>query len=502
MRRDRLKLFLALLLGATLPCAFAPLSWYPLAVIIPAGLFLLWQSTSPRQAFWIGLVFGIGVFGVGVSWVFVAIHVYGESSIPVAVILTALFVLILALVIAIQGWFSSYISRAIPEQQRDLFTLMWILPTIWLLFEWLRSWIFTGFPWLSLGYSQIDSPLVGYAPILGVFGITWLLAFSAGLVVLPFYLRGASRWMTWIVVAGIWFGGAMLRHIEWTQPVDESLRVAIVQGNQDQLTKWNTDKIRAQMQAYATLTEPYWVDHDLIIWPENALTILYPEDVPEAFQTYLEQHVKEYQTDLILGAPFGNYQTYYSSLIVLGENPGVYNKRHLVPFGEYVPLQDFLRGLIHFFDLPMSGFTPGDAHQSHLIAAGEALAPSICYEDAFGSDLLDFLPEATLLVNGSNNAWYGDSWAPHQHLQISRMRAAETGRMLMRATTNGISAVIDHHGQILAQSPQFASHVISAEVQPRQGATPYVRYGNLPILIFLFISILAMGILVYRQPRR
>ena len=501
MHRNQLKLALALLLGALLPCAFAPLSWYPLAVLIPAGLFLLWQHASPRQAFWLGLCFGIGLFGVGVSWVYVAIHVYGESSIPVAVLLTGLFVLILALVPAAQGAVISFICRFLPTRTRTITTFVWILPATWLLFEWIRSWLFTGFPWLSLGYSQIDSPLSGYAPLLGIFGISWLLAFSAGLAVVPFYLHGATRWLAWLVIVLIWSGGALLRAVEWTQPVGDPIRVAIVQGNQDQITKWDSDKIRAQMQAYANLSEPYWADHDLIIWPENALTILYPDDVPADFQTYLEQHVKEYQTDLILGAPYGNYQTYYSSLLVLGEQPGVYNKRHLVPFGEYVPLQNLLRGLIHFFDLPMSGFTPGDAQQSHLVAAGQPLAPSICYEDAFGSDLLDFLPEATLLVNGSNNAWYGHSWAPHQHLQISRMRALETGRMLMRATTNGISAVIDQHGQITAQSPQFVSHVISAEVQPRQGATPYVTYGNLPILLLLSLSVITMTILIIRQQR-
>jgi apolipoprotein N-acyltransferase len=474
-----------------LPCAFAPLSLWPLAIVIPALLFWLWYGQTPRQALWIGFLFGVGLFGVGVSWVYVAIHVYGYTSAFVAGLLTAIFVAFLALVPALQGWLSAYCLRYLPDTgYRPMLAYAWVFPTLWVVFEWLRGWLFTGFPWLNLGYSQIDSPLAGFAPLLGVYGLSALLVFSAsGLLVL--LQGGYARVAAIMLLILIWSVGGYLTQTEWTQPVDDPISVAIVQGNQDQLTKWDENKIRSQMQSYLDLSEPYWAEHDVIMWPENALTILYA-DTPLDFKLTLLDKVHTHQTDLILGLPYGDYKTYYSSLLVVGEQEGVYHKRHLVPFGEFVPLQELLRGLVNFFDLPMSGFSAGDKQQTHLVAAGQPLAPSICYEDAFGEELIDFLPEATILVNGSNNAWYGDSWAPHQHLQIARMRAVETGRMLMRATTNGISAVVDHHGQVLQASPQFAQHVISAEVQPRQGATPYVLFGNWPVLGFIGMSLLLM----------
>jgi apolipoprotein N-acyltransferase len=235
------------------------------------------------------------------------------------------------------------------------------------------------------------------------------------------------------------------------------------------------------------------------VWPENALTILW-QDAPVEYRDNLRQHAKQSGTDLVIGLPYANEKTgqYYSSLLVLGKTPGVYNKRHLVPFGEYVPLASVLRGLIKFFDLPMSGFSPGAEHQKHLEVAGQPLAPTICYEDAFGSELLDFLPQATLLINGSNNAWYGRSLAPYQHLQISSMRALETAREEIRATTTGISALVDQHGRIIAHSPEFKTYVLTGQVQPRKGATPYVRMGNWPVISVSFLLLL---ILLWRSRR-
>ncbi|MBI3562740.1 MAG: apolipoprotein N-acyltransferase [Gammaproteobacteria bacterium] len=464
-------------------------------------MFWLWYELAPRQAWRSGFLFGIGLFGVGVSWVYVAIHVYGETSAPVAVLVTALFVTVLALITATQAVSSVVCLRYLPQTPwRAVLAYGWIFPVNWVLFEWIRSWLFTGFPWLNLGYSQIDTPLGGYAPVTGVLGVSLLTALSAGLVLI---LVSAKKLRLWagVLLLVVWGGGYGLLQYPWTYPVDDPITVAIVQGNQDQLTKWDADKIKAQMRAYVDLSEPYWQDSDLIIWPENALTVLYPLDVPADYINLLKSKVHKYATDLIIGLPYGDYHTYYSSLLVVGDHQEVYNKRHLVPFGEYVPLQSLLRGLIGFLDLPMSSFTAGAQQQPLLVAAGQPMAPSICYEDAFGEELIDFLPQATLLVNGSNNAWYGNSWAPHQHLQISRMRALETGRMSMRATTNGISAIIDEHGKVLQRSPQFVSDVLTAEVQPRQGATPYVSFGNWPVLSVFLLSGLAL--LIRRvKPRR
>ena len=188
-------------------------------------------------------------------------------------------------------------------------------------------------------------------------------------------------------------------------------------------------------------------------------------------------------------------------MMSLGKEQRFYHKRHLVPFGDFVPLENWLRGLIRFFDLPMSGFSAGPEEQSLLRVAGHRVGITICYEDAFGEEVIRALPEADFLINATNNAWYGDSLAPHQHLQISRMRALETGRYLVRATTNGISAIIGPHGELLMQSPQFATHVLTGRIQPMQGATPYVRFGNTPLLLLL-AGMLVLAWLRYRATGR
>lgn len=442
-----------------------------------------------------GFLFGLGLFGVGVSWVYVAIHDFGFTGAAIAGLLTFIFVAFLALFPTLQAYFSVRLQQRLPLGLHGL-----VFAVLWMVFEWLRGWILTGFPWLDLGYSQINAPLAGYAPLLGSYGVSFLVVLSAALL-WQVAQRRTPITLGLLALAGIvWLSGWGLKFMDWSQPSAKPLKVAVVQGNLPQLTKWDPDKITQRMEHYASLSEPYWGKRDVIVWPENALTILW-QDAPEEYRQRLQARVQQSGTDLVIGLPYGNEKTgeYYSSMLVLGKTPGVYHKRHLVPFGEYVPLASLLRGLIGFFNLPMSGFSAGDKHQEHLVAAGQPLAPSICYEDAFGNEVIDFLPEATLLINGSNNAWYGNSLAPHQHLQIARMRALETGRELIRATTTGISALVDQHGQLIARSPQFKTHVLEGEVQPRTGATPYVRVGNWPVNILVFLLLIVLVVLSRRH---
>ena len=486
---------LAAVSGALLPLAFAPVNFFVLAVLSPALAFVCWHDTRPAIAARRGFLFGLGLFGVGVSWVYVAIHDYGFTGAALAALLTFIFVAFLALFLSLQAYLSVRLQQRLPMVWHGL-----VFAVMWMLFEWLRGWVLTGFPWLDLGYSQINAPLAGFAPILGSYGVSLLAVLSAAVLWQLTQQRNRITYGMLALTVTVWFAGWGLRSIEWSQPTGKPLKVAVVQGNTSQLTKWDPDKILQTMDLYAKLSEPYWGKRDVIVWPENALTILW-QDAPEDYRKRLEQHVKDSGTDLVIGLPYGNEQTgeYYSSLLVLGKTPGVYNKRHLVPFGEYVPLASLLRGLIKFFDLPMSGFSAGAKHQPHLEVAGQPLAPSICYEDAFGSEVIDFLPQATLLINGSNNAWYGRSLAPHQHLQISRMRALETSRELIRATTTGISALVDQHGQIIARTPEFKTDVLVGQVQPRTGATPYVRMGNWPVNIFIFVSLAGLLLLSRRH---
>lgn len=463
----------ALLAGGLLPLAYAPVGFYPLAILAPAVLFAVWRDAAPRRAARHGFLFGLGQFGVGVSWVYVAIHDFGHSGVPLAVFLTAVFVAVLALFPAALGYTS---ARFYPRA--DTVKLLLVLPAGWTLAEWVRGWILTGFPWLNVGYSQIDAPLRGLAPLLGVYGVSLAVAFSAALLVAFMRARGRARMAAAAAFAALWLGAGLLALVEWTHPAGPPLRVSLVQGDIPQDTKWRPELVPYTRERYAELTRAHWGDA-IVIWPEAALTE-FADELPPDFLGMLERNARTHRTDLLIGIPYidRGARRYYNSMMSMGATHAFYHKRHLVPFGDYVPFEDWLRSLISFFDLPMSGFSAGPARQPLLTAAGYQVATAICYEDIFGEELIEALPAAAFLVNATNNAWYGDSFAPHQHLEMSRMRALETGRYMLRATTNGISAIIDEKGGTVAQSRQFAADVVSASATPMQGATPYVRIGN------------------------
>lgn len=476
----------ALLAGALLPLAFAPFGLFPLALLSPALLFVLLTGLSLRRAAWRGFLFGLGHFGVGVSWVYVAIHDFGYTGVFLASLMTVGFVAALALYPAALGALAGWLWQRGAGRGAALWYLL-VLPALWLLVEWWRGWFLTGFPWLNLGNSQVDSPLAGWAPLLGVYGLSLAVALSAGALVFA-WAAGPKRGpaVAVLLLVLLWGGGALLGPVAWTEPAGAPLKVSLVQGNQPQITKWDPATIQRRLDTYADLTRQRLGWADLVVWPENAITLFYYELKADYFDP-LQREAVAGGTDLVVGLPRQTEDAlgYYTSLMVLGREAGIYHKHHLVPFGEYLPLE-WLRGLIRFFDLPMSGFSPGPAEQPPLPVAGQYAAASICYEDAFGAELRHNFPRATLLINGSNNAWYGDSLAPHQHLQISRLRALETGRPLLRVTTNGISALIDHHGKILQRTPQFETAVIDGSIQPMSGTTPYIQWGNWPVLVWVW----------------
>ncbi|WP_243830752.1 apolipoprotein N-acyltransferase [Thiohalophilus thiocyanatoxydans] len=481
---------LALLAGASLPLAFEPLAFIPLAFLAPALLFYLWLEATPRQAMISGYLFGVGLFGIGVSWVYVAIHEFGHAPVPLAVLLTTLFVAFLALYYGLLGYLAAYLhQRLAGYRYQRVLTLLLLFPALWVLLEWVRSWFLTGFPWLNIGYSQIDSGLSGFAPLLGVYGLSWLTLVGAALLLLLLLNPVRRRQLGLLAIfVGLHLTGFGLKQLAWTDPQGEPLQAALIQGNLPQETRWNPEALQTRLTRYAELTEQHW-DSDIIVWPENAVSTFY-HYVEDTYLAELGQRARKNGTDVVLGLPVmdRDNNTYYSSMISVGRHPGMYHKVHLVPFGEYVPLESILRGTIAFFDLPMSSFSPGDREQPLLQAGGQPVATTVCYEDAFGEEVIRQLPEATLMINGSNNAWYGNSFAPHQHLQIARLRALETGRPLLRATTNGVSALVDHKGTLMARSKQFETDVVRGEIQPRRGSTPYVRFGNLPVLMLLLVA--------------
>ena len=479
---------LALLVaGAATPLAFAPLGWWPLAVISPALLFALWMFSTPRQAAWQGGFFGAGLFGVGLYWIFISIHYHGFVNLPLSLLLTALLMAIMALYIALVGY---GVARFFPRNHGRFYArckLLLVIPAAWVLGEWLRGWLFTGFPWLSLGYSQLDTPLIGFAPIIGTYGVSWLVALSAALLVAA-WLAGRRWWVYLLALVVLWGVGAGLARVQWGEPAGEPLKVTLLQGNIPQDLKWHPSVRKPTIDMYTELTRQHW-DSDLIIWPESALPAFYYE--VEQFLDDLEAEGRSHQTDLLIGLLHleKREHLYHNSMISLGQSRGFYHKDHLVPFTEYLPLKDILGGIVKFMQVPMSDFSPGGSDQPLLQVAGHKVGISICFEDAFGEEVINALPEAGFLVNVSNDAWFDDSWAPPQHLQIARMRAVETHRYLLRATNTGITAVIDARGKIQARLPQFQIDALTAEIQPLQGATPYVRLGNWPVVLLVIFAL-------------
>lgn len=481
----------ALMAGAMLAFAYAPYGFYPSAVLSIAALFWLWRDASPREAAGIGWLYGVGMFGHGVWWIQVSIHKFGLPLYSFSVTVTVLFVLFLALYPALCG----YCARRFAAS-RAAVQLLLVVPCLWTLLEWVRGGLFSGFPWLLLGYSQIDSALAGYAPIIGVYGVSLVVAVLAGaLVYCSHHLdrRGAGA-----VVLALFLvlGGAWLNTHEWTQPIGVPKSAVLVQGAVPQEIKWQAAALQATLELYQSLSASHW-GKDFIVWPETAIAA-FPDDIPQVLAA-LKVQASEAGTALLVGMPTGDLRgSYYNSIVLLGSHDGHYDKHHLVPFGEYLPFDTWLRPVLDFLKIPMSSFSPGPARQPPLQAGSVAIGASICYEDAYASEVARPLPAAQLLVNVSDDAWFGDTIAPHQHLEIARMRARETERYLLRATNTGISAIIDAHGRIVARSPQFQSVVITGDVQPRSGATPFVRYGSTPLLVVL---IGVLGVACYRRRR-
>jgi len=498
LRAGRFRLFaLPLLLGALTVLGFAPFYLFFVPVLTLAGLFHLWRHAgSHRAAAWIGFAFGCGLFLVGVSWVYVSMHDFGGMPLPVAVLATLLFCLFLALFPLAVGWLQAWSA---PSAARLLF----LMPALWALFEWVRGWIFTGFPWLAVGYSAAPyGPLAGFAPLLGVYGVSLLTALSASLLALGYDAwRRAGVKATWPAAAafiGLWLVGGALQQVEWTRPAGAPVSVSLVQGNIAQDLKWREDRVISTLETYRdlVLASP----GKLIVLPETAFP-MFLEQVPPAYLTELATHARAQGGDLVVGVPERSVdgQRYYNSVVSLGSSPPqFYRKVHLVPFGEFIPFKPLFGWFIDLMHIPLGDFARGATTQRPLAVAGQKVAINICYEDVFGEEIIRQLPEATLLANVSNDAWFGDSIAPRQHLQISQMRALEAGRTMLRATNTGMTAIIDERGRVTARIPPFHADVLHGVAQGRSGTTPYVRWGNLPALAAMF-ALVAAGVLLARR---
>lgn len=470
--------------GITLPFAFAPYDQYLLAILSPAVLFQAWLKATPPKAFALGYLFGLGMFGAGVNWLHISIHLFGGVSLAGSLSLTFALVAFLALYPATVG----YLARKI--RARSVFSLLTgIVPALWVLAEWVRTWLFTGFPWLHLGYSLTDTPLAGLAPVTGVFGLSWgLTALTGGLVA----IRASRATGQLAIGAGIGLfllAGWAAGKYDWTRSTGPGFPATVVQGSVPQDMKWRAEFREQSLNRYRTLTEPHWHSR-IIVWPETAIPA-FPHQI-DVFLDELKTRAEAYGADLYVGLPVSSMDEsrYYNSLVLLNSEGGIYNKRHLVPFGEYLPMRALLGDLITFLQIPMSDFSPGDQDKALLIGSNAVAGISICYEDTFGEEVIQALPEAEILINVSNDAWFGNSAAPHQHLQMARMRSMETGRYMLRATNTGVSAIIDQKGSIIRRSPQFQPATVTAEVRLYEGLTPYARFGNPPLIIAALLTVL------------
>ncbi len=470
--------------GALLPVAFAPHEWWPAAIILCAPLPLLWSGCSARRAVLRGWLFGMALFSTGLYWVHISIQIYGGLSALAAWSLLLLLSALLALCPALSALLY---HRATTAWQHPL--VWWLaFPVAWTLGEWVRSWLLGGFPWLSLGYSQLGTPLGSYAPVFGIHGVGWLTAASAAALGSLYLHRRAMQWGWWAVglMALLWLPG-LYRH-EWTTRQPELLNVALVQGGLPQQQSW--DNLEDRIRRYTRLSAPHR-DRELLVWPEAVLPAYRNE-----LQPLLSLLSQQTHGDLLLGVLDTTAERTYNSLIKAGSAQGsAYYKRHLVPFGEYTP--PGLQSIMVWLGITLTDITPGNSDSALLPLAGGPAAASICYDILFGASFAATARHSTLLINVSNDGWFGDSWGPHQHLQIARARALENGRYLLRATNNGISAIINQQGRILQRSAQFTPQVLTATIPRYQGNTPYAYWGDFPVIT---LSALLLAGMRYRRP--
>lgn len=486
-----------LLLGASLTLAYAPFSyWFITPIIFTLFLVLLHQSKlSPFKSSWF---FSLGWFGAGISWVHVSIANFGGLPLVVSLLLMLLLCGYLALYPALSFHF---LKSKVPFKH-----WYWALPALWFVTEWLRGWVLTGFPWLSLGYSQINSVLANWAPVIGETGISMLVVGICALLGRQFYeKRLLSAFVSLSLIYGI---SSLIGHISWTTQGQKSFDIAMVQGNIKQELRWAPEQDGPTMHKYMKMTESAW-DADIIIWPEAAIPRL--EALSQLFLNQLDEKASATSTGLITGIVNYNFETNeaYNNLISLGvtsnnqENsqeeetgyyyghPNRFAKHHLLPIGEFIPMEDWLRGLAPIFDLPMSSFSRGDYRQPNLLTNNAHMVPAICFEIAFPQQIrANIHADSDFIITVSNDAWFGDSHGPHQHLEIAQMRAREMGLPVLRATNNGVTAFINEQGDILAQAPQFEEAVLRHTIHNTSGVTPYRYLGDLPHWIWVVISVL------------
>ena len=503
----------ALALGALNTLSFAPTphgGWLEIGIFAVLYAWLV-RTTSWKSAALTGGAFGFGNLVTGVWWLYVSMHHYGGMPAPLAGAALVLFSLYLAIYPAVSAGLWSFCAghtvrgtRA-AEDSRPL-SPAWhgafVFASAWAIGEWLRGTVFTGFPWLASGYAQVDGPLRGFSAITGVYGVGWLLALVAALIVQSGWAWFASprRRMAVLLPAvaalAIMGTGILLSRVAWTQPGNAPLTVRLLQGNVKQEMKFDEAGVRAALDLYERMITAHAAD--LIV------TQQFPETFGRAVRTFADNT----GSSILIGAfgasiaPDGQYTDETNSFF--GITPGSrqlyrYDKHHLVPFGEFVPWG--FHWFVRLMNIPLGDLSRGKPVQHAFMVHNQPIDVDVCYEDIFGEEIARTLREAAVpagvLVNASNLAWFGDTIALDQHLQMARMRTLETGRPLIAATNTGATAVIDAQGHVTARLPAFTAGQIEATVQGMTGRTPYISIGNSLVLAVSLVGI-AFGFLFGR----
>ncbi len=492
-------LLLPLLAGGACVFAFAPYYAWPVAPASLAVLFYVWaRSGSALQAAHSGFLFGLGYFLAGVSWVFVSLHYFGAMPVVLAAIATFLFCAYLAIFPALAGYFAVRLGGiSIPRR------LLAAAPAFVVL-EWLRGTLFTGFPWLTIGTSQApSSPLAGYAPLAGAYGTSLAVGLAAaalaGIVASVAWSR--ARYALLAALAALFLVGALSRAIAWTEPAGRPLTVALLQGNIPQQMKWRDDVRMRTLEEYRRMM--FAANAQVVVLPETALPAFY-DDLPEDYLESLREHARQTGKEILMGAverdARGPDPEYYNSVVrVDRESAPRYRKRHLVPFGEFIP--PGFKWVLAILKIPLTDFGRGPPRQPPIVAGNTSFGVAICYEDIFGEEVIDALPDAQVLLNVSNDAWFGESFAAEQHLQASQMRALESGRWMVRSTNTGATAAVDERGEVVSRLPNFTRGTLIQAIVPRRGATPYSRSGDAPALALAGAILLAAWRFGRRAPR-
>ena len=493
-----LTVIIALLAGGAFILALAPYGIWPVALVSPAILYaLLMPDMTGRRAFLIGQAYGTGLWCVGAFWLYTSIHVYGSTPVWLALIMIALMGLGMGL---FHGFLALIFNRVVGKQPLS-FAALWVLQ------EWMKTWLFTGFPWLFVGYAFTEQYwLSSLAPVAGVFAVSFV-AVLLGASVVELLRRRAGYMIPSIallvVSCSLW-----LINPQWTKPKGTpDLSVSLIQGNIPQDLKWLTEYQIETLKIYATLTRDEW-GRDIVLWPESSIPMIQTEAV--GFINEMVKMAKETDTAWVTGIPYKDeaafdaskdkYAPFYNSVVALGaQADGLYKKQRLVPFGEYIPFEgvlDILPNLAGSQDI--MSYSRGSDHQSPLRVRGHNLGAAICYEVAYPDTTRKNAIGTDFLLTISNDAWFGTSAGPLQHLQMVQMRALENGRWFMRATNTGVTAIIDHKGRIVARAPQFERTVLRGNIQARVGNTPFMRFGQYPIL-FIMALLLVLSYLGKRS---